>query len=52
MKNDKIVAELIGDVHINVCEAPNGDTFFYIEGTNKKVLPIINYVETSLEQYK
>lgn len=52
MKNNKVIAKIIGDVHISICETPEGGKFFYIDGTNKNVLPIINYIESSLEQYK
>ena len=41
----------IGDIHINVYETQNGNNFFYIEATNKEVLPILDYVQTILEKY-
>lgn len=52
MTNNEVVGKIIGDIHINVCEAPNDNTFFYVQGSNKNVLPVIDYVETSLENYK
>ena len=47
-----IKGKSVGDVHIRVYETPTGETLFYIEADNGNVVPILHYVENSLENYK
>ena len=46
-----IVGKNIGDVHISVYETPTGETLFFVKANNDTVVPVLNYVESSLEKY-
>lgn len=35
--------ERIGSVNIDIYETQNGDTFFYIQGNNEKIIPMLDY---------
>ena len=47
---DALVGEVLGSIQIIVCKSQEGKTFFFAEGSNKNVLPILDYVENSLEK--
>lgn len=47
-----ISGEIIGDIHINVCKSQSGNTFYYLEATNKEVLSELDYLEKSLQEYQ
>lgn len=46
-----ITGEHIGNVNVQVFETSDGETLVYIEGNNRRVVPILDYLETSLEKY-
>lgn len=41
----------IGTVDVEVYETLAGEIFFYIQGSNKRTIPILDYLENSLENY-
>lgn len=47
-----IEGKIVGDIHVNVCETPQGATFYYLKGNNKEVIPILDYLEDSLKKFK
>lgn len=46
-----ISGQCIGNINIDVYETSNGETFFYMEGSNPNLIPMLDYVENSLEKY-
>ena len=47
-----ITGEIVGDIHINVYKTQSGNTFYYVEATNKDVLPELDHIEKSLHDFK
>lgn len=47
-----IEGKIVGDIHINVCKTPTGSTFYYLKGNNKEVIPILDYIENRLNNFK
>lgn len=47
-----INGKIVGDIHVNVCKTPQGSTFYYLKGDNKDVIPILDYLENSLNKFK
>ena len=48
----KTIGKIIGNINICVFQTPDGYNFFYLQGTDKKVLPILDCIESFLENYK
>ena len=49
---DAITGKIIGDVHITVCETPDKKHFFYLQADNEKVLPVLDTLENTLNNYR
>lgn len=47
-----IKGKIVGDIHINVCKTSEGSTFFYLQADNKKVLPVLDFIEDHLNIFK
>ena len=47
-----IEGKIVGDIHVNVCETPQGATFYYLDADNKEVIHILDYLEDSLKKFK
>lgn len=47
-----IEGEIIGDIHINVCKTSLGSTFYYLRGDNKEVVPVLDFIEERLNNFK
>lgn len=46
-----VSGKIIGDIHISVCQTPDGDKFFDLEATNEDILPILDTIEDVLTMY-
>lgn len=46
-----LTGQRIGNVNIDVYKTQDGQTFFYIQGNDRNVIPILDYLENSLEKY-
>lgn len=42
----------IGDLHITVYQTDDNKQLFYTKADNYKLLPILNYLNTSLDNFK
>ncbi len=47
----KIIGKVIGDIHIVVCETPDGHKFFKLNANNQDILPILDTIEDTLSVY-
>lgn len=42
----------IGDVHITVYQATDNKQFFYLKADNKNVLPVLDFIDKNLINFK
>lgn len=42
----------IGNLHITVYQTDDNKQFFYINADNKDLLPVLNYLDNSLADFK
>ncbi len=47
-----IKGKVVGNIHINVCKTSEGSTFFYLQADNKKVVPVLDFIEDRLNIFK
>lgn len=47
-----IEGKIVGDIHINVCKTPGGSTFYCLNANNKDVVPVLDYLEDHLNNFK
>ncbi len=46
-----ITGDIIGDIHVTVCKSAEGKEFFYLQADNKNLLPVLDFLETQLNNY-
>ncbi len=44
-----ITGQHVGNIKIDIYSTSAGDTFFYIEGSNKNIVPVLDRIKNSLE---
>ena len=49
---DTIVGKTIGNINVNVLETDNKQQFFYLKASNKNVLPVLDFLDDSLTNFK
>lgn len=49
---DTLSVNPIGDIHITVYETANKKQFFYLKSDNENLLPVLDYLDTSLSDFK
>ena len=49
---DTLSVNPIGDIHITVYETANKKQFFYLKSDNENLLPVLDYLDTSLSNFK
>lgn len=49
---DTLSANPIGDIHITVYETTNKKQFFYLKSDNENLLPILDFLDNSLSDFK
>ena len=50
-KVNKIIGEVIGDIHITVCKTSEGNSFFKLQTDNDDLLPVLDVIEDTLNLY-
>ena len=48
---NKIIGEVIGDIHITVCKTSEGNSFFKLQTDNDDLLPVLDVIEDTLNLY-
>ena len=49
---DLLSGNVIGDVHITVYQTTDNKQFFYLKADNKNVLPVLDFIDKSLTNFK
>ena len=49
---DTLSANPIGDIHITVYETANKKQFFYLKSDNKNLLPVLDFLDNKLIDFK
>ena len=43
---------VVGDIHITVYETIDNKQFFYLKADNKNVLPVLDFIDKNLTNFK
>lgn len=45
---ESIAGEIVGNIHITICQTPEGDNFYNLQPDTKNVLPFLDVIEDAL----
>ena len=49
---DLLTGTSIGDIHITVFQTADNMQFFYLKADNKNLIPVLDYLDNSLADFK
>lgn len=45
---ESIAGEIVGNIHITICQTPEGDNFYNLQTDNEETLPFLDVIENAL----
>lgn len=49
---NSLTGNLVGSINITVFETDNNKQFFYLEAENKNLIPVLDFLDNSLTDFK